>query len=122
MRQTRPEVGAGVSDRDLSDLTVLVTGSTSGVGRETALALGRLAVLVHGRDRERGQAVATELLETGASGATFHRADFADFGPASRSRIGRFARRNYKGGGRPAGHGRTRSRDGVHGIGRHQGV
>ena len=75
----RPEDGAGVADVDLSDRTVLVTGSTSGIGRETALALGRLGaeVLVHGRSREDGAEVARELDATAGSGA-FHAADFAD--------------------------------------------
>lgn len=75
----RPEDGAGVADADLSDRTVLVTGSTSGIGRETALALGRLGaeVLVHGRDRESGEAVVAELDASAGSGA-FHAADLAD--------------------------------------------
>jgi NAD(P)-dependent dehydrogenase (short-subunit alcohol dehydrogenase family) len=74
----RAEVGAGVADVDMSGRTVLVTGATSGIGRETALALGRLGarVLVHGRDRERGAAVADALAAVGAD-AAFHRADFA---------------------------------------------
>lgn len=43
--------------------TVLVTGSTSGVGRQTALALASLGaeVFVHGRDPERGAAVLAEV-------------------------------------------------------------
>lgn len=74
---TRPEVVAGVEDADLSGETVLVTGATSGVGRETALALARLGarVLVHGRNREAGRAVAAELDDLGAD-AVFFRADF----------------------------------------------
>ncbi len=54
-----------------------MTGATSGIGRATALALGRLGatVLVHGRDRESGQAVVEEL---GDGGHGFRRADFAD--------------------------------------------
>jgi NAD(P)-dependent dehydrogenase (short-subunit alcohol dehydrogenase family) len=77
----RPEDGAGVAALDLSHRTVLVTGATSGIGRETALALGRLGaeVLVHGRDREAGAAVARELDASPGSGA-FHAADLADLG------------------------------------------
>ena len=73
----QPEHGAGVEDVDLSDRTVLVTGATSGIGRETALALGRLGatVLVHGRNRDAGRAVVDEL---GDGGHAFRRADFAD--------------------------------------------
>jgi NAD(P)-dependent dehydrogenase (short-subunit alcohol dehydrogenase family) len=75
----RPEDGASVAHRDLADTAALVTGATSGVGREVALALGRLGadVLVHGRDRERGERVASDLRAVG-SDAAFLRADFAD--------------------------------------------
>jgi NAD(P)-dependent dehydrogenase (short-subunit alcohol dehydrogenase family) len=76
---TRPEAIAGVERVDLTGRTVLVTGATSGVGRETALALARLGarVLVHGRDREAGRAVATELDDLGAD-PVFFGADFAN--------------------------------------------
>ncbi|WP_227134899.1 SDR family NAD(P)-dependent oxidoreductase [Halorubellus salinus] len=76
---TRPEVVAGVADADLDGRTVFVTGATHGVGRETALALGRLGarVLVHGRDRTAGRALANELRELDAN-PVFVRADFAD--------------------------------------------
>lgn len=75
----RPEDGASLHHRDLTGTTALVTGATSGVGREVALALGRLGarVLVHGRDRERGEAVADELRDVGAD-PLFLCADFAD--------------------------------------------
>jgi NAD(P)-dependent dehydrogenase (short-subunit alcohol dehydrogenase family) len=74
-----PEERAGVADADLDGTTALVTGSTSGIGRETALALGRLGadVIVHGRDAEAGEAVVADLDATGAD-AQFVRADFAD--------------------------------------------
>jgi NAD(P)-dependent dehydrogenase (short-subunit alcohol dehydrogenase family) len=76
---TDPEQHAGVADVDCSGLTALVTGSTSGIGRETALALGRLGadVVVHGRDTTAGRAVVEELAAAGAT-ATFESADFAD--------------------------------------------
>lgn len=43
---------------DMSGKTVLVTGSTDGIGRQTAIELARLGatVLVHGRDTGRGAA------------------------------------------------------------------
>ena len=74
----RAEAIAGVSDVDLSEETVLVTGSTDGIGREVALALGRLGatVLVHGRDRGKGREVVDEIDEAGG-GATLFVADFA---------------------------------------------
>jgi NAD(P)-dependent dehydrogenase (short-subunit alcohol dehydrogenase family) len=73
-----PETRASVAAVDCSDKTALVTGSTSGIGREIALALGRLGahVIVHGRDRERGEAVVAEF-DSVEGTAEFHRADFA---------------------------------------------
>jgi NAD(P)-dependent dehydrogenase (short-subunit alcohol dehydrogenase family) len=74
-----PEARAGVADVDLSGTTALVTGSTSGIGRVAALALGRLGadVIVHGRNGDAGAAVIDELRAAG-SDARFVRADFAD--------------------------------------------
>jgi len=70
----RPEEVAGVAALDCDGLTALVTGSTSGIGRAAALALGRLGadVVIHGRDREAGAAVVEQLAGSGQ----FHRADF----------------------------------------------
>jgi NAD(P)-dependent dehydrogenase (short-subunit alcohol dehydrogenase family) len=54
--------------------TILITGATDGLGRGIAQTLARrdgTALLLHGRDRERGEALASEL------GATFYQADFA---------------------------------------------
>ena len=69
---------AGVTDRDLTGSTALVTGSTSGIGQRAALALGALGadVIVHGRDEAAGQRVVDDLASHGAEG-TFVRADFA---------------------------------------------
>ena len=74
-----PERIAGVADADCSGQRALVTGSTSGIGRAAALALGRLGadVIVHGRDRDAGRTVVDELAAVGAD-AQFVRADFAD--------------------------------------------
>lgn len=74
-----PERQAGVSTVDLSGQTVLVTGSTSGIGRVAAVALGRMGaqVLVHGRDRERGEAVVSAISDTAGTARLF-RANFAD--------------------------------------------
>ena len=57
---------------------VLVTGSTSGLGRGVALAMaGRGAhVIVHGRNRDRGMEVVEEITD-GPGSATFYAADFA---------------------------------------------
>jgi NAD(P)-dependent dehydrogenase (short-subunit alcohol dehydrogenase family) len=56
---------------------VLVTGSTSGLGRELALRLASSGahVIVHGRNVERGTAVVDSIMAEGAGSAEFHRAD-----------------------------------------------
>ncbi len=74
-----PEERAGVADVDLAGTRALVTGSTSGIGREAALSLGRLGadVTVHGRDAAAGAAVVDELTQV-APDARFVAADFAD--------------------------------------------
>ena len=59
--------------------TVLVTGSTDGLGREIARALAAdgAHVIVHGRSAERGQALVAEIKASGKGSATFVAADFA---------------------------------------------
>ncbi len=58
--------------------TALVTGSTDGVGRVVAKRLGEggVRVLVHGRDRERGERVVAEIEAAGGS-AEFLAADLS---------------------------------------------
>lgn len=75
--ETPPEEKAGIGDADITGRTALVTGSTSGLGREAALALGRLGadVIVHGRDRDAGDRVVEDLQEVGSE-ARFVAADF----------------------------------------------
>src|SRR6056297_2291849 len=75
----RPEVLAGVEETDCTGRQVLVTGSTNGIGRAAALALGRLGadVLVHGREPSAGESLVEELTDLGVR-ATFVQADFAD--------------------------------------------
>ena len=60
---------------------VLVTGSTSGLGREVALRMAARGahVIVHGRSRERGEEVVREIEAGGDGSAAFYRADFASF-------------------------------------------
>jgi hypothetical protein len=74
-----PEALASVEDVDCTDYQVLVTGSTSGIGREATLALGRLGadVVVHGRNRAAGEAVVDEF-ESLPGDAQFVQADFAE--------------------------------------------
>jgi NAD(P)-dependent dehydrogenase (short-subunit alcohol dehydrogenase family) len=64
---------------ELGGQTALVTGSTSGIGKATAVALARLGatVIVTGRDAERGARVVKEIEEDGGS-ARFIAADLSD--------------------------------------------
>lgn len=63
---------------DMNGRIALVTGATDGVGRQVAVALaGQGAqVLVHGRSRERGEALVAEIEGAGGT-ARFYQADFA---------------------------------------------
>ena len=64
---------------DLEDLSALVTGATSGIGRAAAEELGRRGaeVVVHGRNRARGSAVAGTITAEGGT-ARFVAADLSD--------------------------------------------
>jgi len=70
----------------LADKTVLITGSTDGVGRRVAVRLGEMGarVLVHGRDRARGDAVLAEIRATGNDRVSFHQADLASLAEVRR--------------------------------------
>lgn len=59
---------------------VLVTGSTSGLGREVALRMGARGwhVIVHGRNVDRGMEVVRQINE-GPGSARFYAADFSSF-------------------------------------------
>lgn len=72
LAQSRPAPGQQV---------VLVTGSTSGLGREVAfrLASNGAHVIVHGRSVERGNEVVARIEREGRGSARFYRADFASF-------------------------------------------
>ena len=74
MAQATPAPAAGQK-------VVLVTGSTSGLGRELALRLGARGdhVIVHGRNEERGAEVVDAINAAGPGSARFYRADFASF-------------------------------------------
>ena len=60
---------------------VLVTGSTAGLGREVALRMGSRGAhaIGHGRNRQRGVEVVSEIEATAAGSARFYQADFASF-------------------------------------------
>lgn len=78
----RPEHTAGVADVALDESVVLVTGATDGVGRETALALGRLGatVIAHGRSESKAQSLERDLAATKAADFDVRRTDFTDLG------------------------------------------
>lgn len=62
----------------MADRVALITGATNGVGRVVAERLGRQGwqVLVHGRDRNRGEQVVQAIAARGGS-ARFHEADLS---------------------------------------------
>lgn len=63
-------------------MITLITGSTSGLGREVAVRLARRGahVIVHGRDRERGEALVEQIAREGMGSARFYGADFSRLG------------------------------------------
>ena len=74
------EAQSGTPPREGQEV-VLVTGSTSGLGREVALRLGAMGhhVIVHGRNRERGLEVVAQIEDEGSGSARFYQADLASF-------------------------------------------
>lgn len=73
-----PEAGGGAQVKP-DQQVILVTGSTGGLGREVArrLAAAGAHVIVHGRNRERGDALVEEINAGGAGSARFYAADLA---------------------------------------------
>ncbi|MDN5001486.1 SDR family NAD(P)-dependent oxidoreductase [Bradyrhizobium sp. GCM10027634] len=64
---------------DMAGKTVLITGSTDGVGRYVAsrLAAEGAHVLIHGRDVARAKALIHEIVEAGHAAPTFYQADLS---------------------------------------------
>jgi len=71
--------GGGTVPKMLEGKTVLVTGSTDGLGKAVALKLAEMGarVLVHGRNAERGNALAESIKKDTAGCAAFYRADLS---------------------------------------------
>jgi NAD(P)-dependent dehydrogenase (short-subunit alcohol dehydrogenase family) len=63
----------------INSKTVLITGSTDGVGRRVAERIGAMGahVILHGRDRTRGEATAAAIRAAGNPNVEFHRADLS---------------------------------------------
>lgn len=59
--------------------TVLITGSTDGVGRyvATQLAAAGAKVLIHGRDKARGETLSEEIKRAGGTEPAFYQADLS---------------------------------------------
>jgi len=71
-----------MKENSVQDKIVLVTGSTDGIGKETARKLARhgAKVIIHGRDHAKVQAVADEIRQsTGSRDINFLVADFSCF-------------------------------------------
>jgi NAD(P)-dependent dehydrogenase (short-subunit alcohol dehydrogenase family) len=76
--------------------TVLITGSTDGLGREVArrVAAAGAHVIVHGRNKERGTALVEEITKLGKGGARFYAADLASL--AEVRRLAELVQRDYQ--------------------------
>jgi NAD(P)-dependent dehydrogenase (short-subunit alcohol dehydrogenase family) len=59
--------------------TILITGSTDGVGRHVALELATVGatLLIHGRSRERAESLLGEIRKRGNNAAAFYQADLS---------------------------------------------
>ena len=71
---------------DPSGKTILITGSTDGVGRHVALELGAAGptTLIHGRDPQRGEAVVDALRKAGNASAQLYLADLGSLSEVRR--------------------------------------
>lgn len=78
---TAPSIDAQSPSPRPGQQVVLVTGSTSGLGREVARRLGSMGafVIVHGRNRERGMEIVEEIESEGVGNALFYAVDLASF-------------------------------------------
>ena len=75
---------------------VLITGSTDGLGREVARTLAATGahIIVHGRNRERGEALVAEIAREGKGSARFYAADLASL--AEVRRLAELVLRDYE--------------------------
>ena len=67
--------------------TILITGATDGIGKQTAIALARQGakVLIHGRDKARGAKVLDEINRDNCNeNLVLYLADFSSFSDVKR--------------------------------------
>src|SRR3989344_8667436 len=72
---------------DFSGKIVVITGASSGIGKETAFAFaarGAELILI-GRDVERLQEVQTEVMKAGAKTAVFVKCDVSNYGQVQKT-------------------------------------
>jgi len=71
---------------DLTGKTIVITGSTDGVGRLVAerLAADGAHVLIHGRDRKRGESLVAAIAKAGKGEATLYLADLSSMSDVRR--------------------------------------
>lgn len=67
-----------MAQQSMTNKTVLITGSTDGLGREVAQRVAALGahVIIHGRNAERGAEVVKSITASGKGSARFYAADF----------------------------------------------
>jgi NAD(P)-dependent dehydrogenase (short-subunit alcohol dehydrogenase family) len=73
--------------KDIQEQVILVTGSTDGIGKQTALDLARMGatILLHGRDRVRAETTLDEIVtETGNERLEYYLADFSSLAEVRR--------------------------------------
>jgi NAD(P)-dependent dehydrogenase (short-subunit alcohol dehydrogenase family) len=77
---------ASTPAQSLRGQTVMITGSTDGLGREVALRVASLGahVIVHGRNQQRGAAVVDDITKAGRGSARFYAADLASLAEVRR--------------------------------------
>ena len=86
----------GASTMNMDGKTVLITGSTDGVGRyvATKLAVAGAKVLIHGRDAARAGTLVDEIKRAGGVAPTFYQADLSSL--ADTRRLAEAVRADHK--------------------------
>ena len=94
--QAAPQQDAGrTAEPQQRGPVVMITGSTDGLGREVArrMAATGAHVIVHGRNKERGEALVAEIKQGGKGSAAFYAADLSSL--AEVRKLGQAILRDY---------------------------